>query len=73
MSEYHCESCGGSRLNKESTSYKVGENNIKELSSMDISNFYLWVTSVKKDLNEQQKKAVVNVDGACLILAGAGT
>ena len=26
-----------------------------------------------KDLNEQQKKAVVNVDGACLILAGAGT
>jgi len=56
MSEYHCESCGGSRLNKESTSYKVGENNIKELSSMDISHFYLWVTSVKKDLNGQQKK-----------------
>ena len=26
-----------------------------------------------KGLNEQQKKAVVNVDGACLILAGAGT
>jgi excinuclease ABC subunit A len=56
MSEYHCESCGGSRLNKESTSYKVGEKNIKELSTMDISHFYYWVTSVKKDLNEQQNK-----------------
>ena len=31
MSEYNCESCGGSRLNKESTSYKVGKKNIKEL------------------------------------------
>ena len=56
MSEYHCESCGGSRLNKESTSYKLGKKNIKELSSMDISMFYSWVISIEKDLNEQQKK-----------------
>lgn len=56
MSEYNCESCGGSRLNKESTSYKVGKKNIKELSSMDISMFYSWVISVEKELNEQQNK-----------------
>ena len=55
MSEYHCESCGGSRLNKESTSYKVGEKNIKELSTMDISHFYSWVTSVKKRLKRTTK------------------
>ena len=56
MSEYDCENCKGSRLNKESTSYKIGENNIHDLIKMDISHFYLWVTSVNQVLNQKQKK-----------------
>ena len=56
MSEYHCDSCNGSRLNKESTSYKLGKTSIQDLSSMDISHFYKWITSVDENLNATQKK-----------------
>ena len=56
MSEYNCDSCNGSRLNKESTSYKLGKTSIQDLSSMDISHFYKWVTSVDENLNATQKK-----------------
>ncbi|MDA9344975.1 excinuclease ABC subunit UvrA [Flavobacteriales bacterium] len=56
MSEYNCDSCNGSRLNKESTSYKVGKTSIQDLSSMDISHFYKWVTSVDENLNATQNK-----------------
>ena len=56
MSEYNCDSCNGSRLNKESTSYKLGKTSIQDLSSMDISHFYKWVTSVDENLNATQNK-----------------
>ena len=56
MSEYNCESCGGSRLNKESTSYKIGGKTIKDLSLMDLSNFYEWTIHVHKKLNKIQLK-----------------
>ena len=56
MSEYHCDSCNGSRLNKESTSYKLGKTSIQDLSSMDISHFYKWITSVDENLNATQNK-----------------
>ena len=56
MSEYNCESCGGSRLNKESTSYRIGGKTIKDLSAMDLSNFYKWSIHVHKKLNKTQLK-----------------
>ena len=43
-------------INKESNSYKIGENNIQDLISMDISHFYFWVKSVNQVLNQKQKK-----------------
>ena len=56
MSEYACEICNGSRLNLESTSYKVGGKTIKDLSYMDISHFYEWIISVENKLNSTQQK-----------------
>ena len=56
MSEYNCESCQGSRLNKESTSYRIGGKSIKDLSAMDLSNFYEWSIHVHKKLNKNQLK-----------------
>ena len=56
MSEYHCENCEGSRLNKESTSYKIGKECIKDLTKMDLSNFYNWVKTIKKELDRNQLK-----------------
>jgi len=56
MTEHQCSSCKGSRLNIESTSYKVGDKSIKDLSSMDISHFYKWLYSVENKLDKTQKK-----------------
>ncbi|MGY8987120.1 MAG: excinuclease ABC subunit UvrA [Flavobacteriales bacterium] len=56
MSEHQCSSCKGSRLNIESTSYKVGDKSIKDLSSMDISHFYKWLYSVENKLDKTQNK-----------------
>ena len=56
MNEYPCDSCNGSRLNKESTSYKIGNENIKDLTNMDLSKFYNWVNSIQKELNKNQLK-----------------
>ena len=56
MSEYHCKNCEGSRLNKESTSYKIGKESIKDLTTMDLSRFYNWVKTIKKELDKNQLK-----------------
>ena len=56
MSEYNCKSCGGSRLNKESTSYRIGGKTIKDLSAMDLNNFYEWSIRVHKKLNKTEFK-----------------
>ena len=53
-SEFHCETCDGSRLNKESTSYKIADSSIKDLSNMDISSFYNWINTSEKKLNKTQ-------------------
>ena len=56
MSEYHCKNCKGSRLNKESTSYKIGKESIQDLTTMDLTRFYKWVKTIKKELDKNQLK-----------------
>ena len=56
MSEYHCKNCEGSRLNKESTSYKIGKESIQDLTTMDLTRFYKWVKTIKRELDKNQLK-----------------
>ncbi len=49
-----CPECKGARLKKESLHFKVGEKNIYELSSMDISNLSDWFSRVEEKLTERQ-------------------
>ncbi len=49
-----CPECKGARLKKESLHFKVGEKNIYELSSMDISNLSDWFSNVEEKLTERQ-------------------
>ena len=51
MSELDCKSCGGTRLNIESSNFKVAEKSIYEVSNMDISNLAKWVNSIEYSLN----------------------
>ncbi len=49
-----CETCGGTRLRKESLWFKVAEKNIAELSEMDLDKLQEWFTGVEERLNSRQ-------------------
>ena len=51
-----CPECHGQRLNKEALHYRICGKNIAELSAMDISELYDWVTHVEEHLSERQKR-----------------
>ena len=49
-----CESCGGTRLKKESLWFKVAEKNIAELSEMDLDKLQEWFATAEASLNARQ-------------------
>ncbi len=56
MSEQDCKSCNGSRLNIESSHFKVAGKSISEVTNMDISSFATWVLSIEESLSENEFK-----------------
>ena len=56
MQDLPCKSCEGTRLNIESSSFKVADKNIHEVSNMDIYKFAKWVNSIKYSLNDNELK-----------------
>ena len=55
MTDFICPECEGSRLNKESMNYKVGEYSIHQLTALNISAFSLWLDTIEQQLNNNQK------------------
>ncbi len=49
-----CETCGGTRLRKESLWFRVGEKNIAELSAMNLNRLADWFSGVEKKLSAKQ-------------------
>ena len=49
-----CETCGGTRLRKESLWFRVGEKNIAELSAMNLNRLADWFSGIDKKLNSKQ-------------------
>ena len=56
-----CPECNGARLNKEALSYYIDGKNIAEVSSMQISDFYNWVSDLDSKLSETQKKIAMEI------------
>jgi len=56
MSEHDCKSCNGSRLNIESSHFKVADKSINEVSNLDISSFADWVLTIEKSLTKNELK-----------------
>jgi excinuclease ABC subunit A len=50
-----CQTCNGSRLQKESLWFKVDEKNIAELSEMDLVELYDWFNEIENRLTKKQK------------------
>ena len=55
MDNVKCESCNGSRLNKESSFFFINDKNIHDLSSLDIIDLKKWFNSVESKLSERNK------------------
>lgn len=51
-----CPECNGAKLNKEALHFRIHDKNISELSAMDISDLYEWLSHVDPFLSERQRK-----------------
>ena len=56
MSAHDCKSCNGSRLNIESSHFKIAGKSINEVSNLDISSFAEWTLTIEKSLTENELK-----------------
>ncbi|WP_369427824.1 excinuclease ABC subunit UvrA [Membranihabitans maritimus] len=50
-----CSDCGGYRLKKESLHFKIAENHIGEVATLDLDELSLWLKRLPEQLNEKQK------------------
>ncbi|MDO4715657.1 MAG: excinuclease ABC subunit UvrA [Bacteroidales bacterium] len=50
-----CPQCKGARLNREALHFRINDKNIHELSSMDISELYIWLQAVEPTLGETHR------------------
>ena len=51
-----CPECHGAKLNKEALSFRIHDKNIYELSTMDISELYDWLSAVDPHLSSKQQQ-----------------
>lgn len=56
-----CPECKGQRLNKEALHFRIGGKNIAELSAMDISELYDWITHLDEHLTERQRRIATEI------------
>ena len=54
MSYYNCKKCNGSRLNIESSNFRIVNKTISEISNIDIDSLFNWVCIVEKSLTESE-------------------
>ena len=51
-----CPECGGARLNREALHFRIAGKNIAQLSAMDLSELYEWVSGVEEQMAPQQRR-----------------
>ena len=56
MQEMDCQKCNGSRLNIESSNFKVSGKSIYEVSNMDILSFAKWIDGINSTLDSNELK-----------------
>jgi excinuclease ABC subunit A len=56
-----CETCGGTRLRKESLWFKLDEKNIAELSELDLDKLFEWFGGIEARLSDKQNKIAKDI------------
>ena len=54
MNKVECPECGGSRLLKKSSYFKIGEYNISDIAKMDIADLSDWIIKIESLLTERE-------------------
>jgi len=55
--QYHtCPECGGTRLKKEALWFRIGDRNIGELASMDLTELQAFMEHVPEEMTDRQRK-----------------
>ena len=55
MDKVNCETCGGSRLNKQSNFFKISNKTIHDLSKLDIIDLKKWFDKIESKLDKRKK------------------
>ena len=55
MDKVNCETCGGSRLNKQSNFFKIRNKTIHDLSKLDIIDLKKWFDKIESKLDKRKK------------------
>ncbi len=61
MDEVKCPDCEGTRLKKEALFFKINEENIADLSNMDISDLTFWFNDLDNHLSDKQSLIATEV------------
>lgn len=61
MEMKHCESCGGTRLKKESLWFKIQGRNIAELGKMNLDNLAAWFDGIELRITDKQRTIAKDV------------
>ncbi|MCX6232021.1 MAG: excinuclease ABC subunit UvrA [Bacteroidetes bacterium] len=61
MNKIPCPECHGSRLKKESLHFKIGDNNIAELSNMDMIVLREWFENINDKLDERKQSIAYEI------------
>ena len=56
-----CPECNGQRLNKEALHYRIAGKNIADISELDISELYEWVSTLEAKLNPKQLQIATEI------------
>ncbi len=55
MNKIECQSCGGSRLKKESLYFKIDDKSIADIAKMDLESLHQWSATLESKLSNNQK------------------
>lgn len=61
MQDMQCPECKGKRLNREALSYKIGNLNIADVSSLDISDLKTWIDDIPSQMSEKQRQIAAEI------------
>ena len=56
-----CPQCGGSRLNQQAQCFKIDGKTISDVSTMEISDLYAWLSSLKEKLSEKEGRIASDI------------